>query len=269
MSDAAETVRGEQNMMKGIRSSRAFELDALRGLAVVMMMLHHLIYDLRYIMGMDVFAWQDSNFFIYWVRAPFLFLFLFISGICCSFSSNNFKRAAKTAAVAILFSVIFYGVSLVTDSEMYVFFNVLHLLALGTLFYAVLAYLERKRSFRGVNAVLILAGVLFLWLAYPLSKLSETLNPVLLPLSETFARGIGMADYMPLVPWMGIFLFGALFGRLHYLNRQSLFPKAPVTLKRIVLPFEFTGRNALLFYLLHQPIFIGVLYLFKFLGIMG
>jgi uncharacterized membrane protein len=256
-------------MINETRKNRAFELDAMRGLAVVMMMLHHLIFDLRYLMGLDVFAWQDSNFFIYWVRAPFVFLFLFISGICCSFSRNNFKRAAKTAAVAVLFSVIFYAVSRIAGSEMYVFFNVLHLLALGTLLYAGLTWLEQKRSFKGVNAVLILVGVLFLWLSYPLSKINETLQPALLPLAETFAKGIGMADYMPLVPWMGMFLFGALFGRLFYSNRQSLYPKAPPALKRVVFPFEFTGRHALLFYLLHQPIFIGALYLFKFLGIIG
>ena len=254
-------------MTDGLLNKRAFELDALRGLAVVMMMLHHLIFDLRYLMALDVFAWQESDFFIYWIRAPFVFLFLFISGICCSFSRNNFKRAAKTAAVAILFSAVFYVVSRVTQSEMYVFFNVLHLLALGTLFYAVLAFLEKKHSFKGVNAVLILSGILFLWLAFPLSRLTGTLNPFLLPLAEEFAQGVGMADYMPLVPWMGMFLFGALFGRLFYSNRQTLFPKAPVLLMRMVFPFEFTGRNALVFYLFHQPVFIGVLYLFRFLGI--
>ncbi len=255
--------------MNGLQKERAFELDAMRGLAVVMMMLHHLIFDLRYLMELDVFAWQESGFFIYWIRPPFVFIFLFISGICCSFSRNNFKRAAKTAAVAILFSMIFYIVSQVTQIEMYVFFNVLHLLALGTLFYAVLSFLENKRSFKGVNAVLILSGTLFLWLAFPLSRLTVTDYPFLLPVAEEFAQNIAMADYMPLVPWLGMFLSGALFGRLYYSNRQTLFPGAPILMKRIVLPFEFTGRNALVFYLLHQPVFIGILYLFRFLGIIG
>ena len=256
-------------MIKKIAGERAFELDALRGLAVVMMMLHHLIYDFRYVFGLDVFAWQDSYFFIEWVRAPFVFIFLFVSGICCSFSKNNFIRAAKTAIVAFLFSGIFYVLSILSDSEMYVYFNVLHLLALGTLIYAVLSLIEKKCSFKGVNAVLILSGVFFMWMAYPLSKISATFQPLLIPLSEQFAKGIGMADYMPMVPWLGIFFFGALFGRLYYREKKTLFANTAAPMRLITLPFEFVGRNALLFYVLHQPIIIGVLYLLRILGIMG
>lgn len=248
---------------------RAFELDALRGLSVIMMILHHLIYDLRYIIGLDVFAWQDSYFFIDWVRAPFVFIFLFVSGICCSFSRNNFIRAAKMAAAALLFSIVFYIVSIVLDSEMYVFFNVLHLLTFGTFLYAVLAWLEKRFSFRWGNAVLILLGILFLWMSYPLSNISASHIPALIPLSEQFALGVGMADYMPLVPWFGIFLFGALFGRLYYKEKESLCLLCPAIIVNILKPFGFVGRNAMLFYLFHQPIIIGALYLFQFLGIIG
>lgn len=256
-------------MTKIAPNERAFELDALRGLAVVMMMLHHLIFDLRYIFEIDVFAWQDSMFFIDWVRAPFVFIFLFVSGICCSFSKNNFVRAAKMAGVAILFSGIFFFVSIVSQSEMYVYFNVLHLLALGTLFYAILSYFEKKYSFKSVNAVLIFTGVLFLWLAYPLSHLPATYQPLLIPIFEGFTQGVGMADYMPLVPWAGMFIFGALFGRLYYNGRKTLFPGFPTKIKTIISPFEFIGRNALLFYLFHQPIILGILYLLRILGIIG
>ncbi len=257
------------NMTKELHSERAFELDALRGLAVIMMILHHFIYDLRYIFMLDVFAWQDSILFIDWVRAPFVFIFLFVSGVCCSFSKNNFIRAAKMAAVAFLFSLVFFIVSIVSHSELYVYFNVLHLLALGTLLYAILSFIEKKCSFKWVNAILILSGILFLWLSYPLSKLPETLQPLLVPLSEKFAKELGMADYMPMVPWFGMFLLGALFGRLYYKNRKTLFLKSAEKRRLATRPFEFVGRNALLFYLLHQPIMIGFLYLLRILGIIG
>lgn len=251
------------------QSSRAFELDFLRGLAIIMMMLHHFIFDLRYLLGLDVFAWQESYLFIYWIRAPFVFIFLFVSGICCSFSKNNFLRSLKMGIVAILFSVVFFAVSIFTQSEMYVVINVLHLLTLGTLLYAILEFYEKKHAFRYVDMILLFTMLLFLWLAYPLSEIPAMDIPALIPVHEKFAAGLGMADYMPLVPWFGLFVFGAFFGRIYYKKRQTLFPGCPVPLRQISVPFEFVGRNALIFYLLHQPVLLGVLYFLRFLGIIG
>lgn len=247
---------------------RAFELDFLRGLSIIMMILHHFIYDLRYVFELDVFAFQDSYIFIYWIRAFFVFIFLFVSGICCSFSRNNLKRSIKMGLVALLFSVVFYIVSKITDSEMFIIFNVLHLLALGTLLYSILSYFENKYSFKSGNIVLIFIGIVFLWLSYPLSYLDSYNIPALIPFHEKFAFNIGMADYMPLVPWFGLFIFGALFGRLYYSDKKSIFPSCPKGIRIISIPFEFVGRYALYFYLFHQVVVLGILYLLKFVGVL-
>ncbi|MHB1483156.1 MAG: heparan-alpha-glucosaminide N-acetyltransferase domain-containing protein [Saccharofermentanales bacterium] len=254
-------------MKKEINLQRAFEIDFLRGLAIIMMILHHFIYDIRYVMGIDLFAFQESFVFTEWIRAPFVFIFLFVSGISCSFSKNNFRRSAKMAGFALLFSGVFYVISIISGMEMYVIFNILHLLALGTLFYAILAFFEKKYDFNGVNAILIFTGVIFLWLSFPLSKLGVVDIPYLIPLFEGFDARFGMADYMPMVPWLGMFIFGALFGRLYYKDRQTLLPAIHAKTRYVTLPFEFVGRNSLLFYVLHQPVLIGVLYLLRFLGI--
>ena len=38
--------------------ARVFELDFLRGLALLMMVLHHLIYDLRFLLKLDVLLFR-------------------------------------------------------------------------------------------------------------------------------------------------------------------------------------------------------------------
>jgi uncharacterized membrane protein len=248
--------------------NRAFELDFLRGLAIIMMILHHMIYDLRYIMGIDIFAWQESYFFEYWIRAPFVFIFLIVSGICCTFSRSNIRRSLKMAAVAVAFSAVFYIVSIVSKSEMYVFFNIIHILAVGTFLYSVLEWMEKKRFIRDIRLPLLALVIVFMWLEYPLSKLPESFIPVLLPLHEQFAFGLGMADYMPLVPWIGLFFAGAVIGRLFYANKESLLPDAPAAVRRISVPFEFVGRNSLVFYLFHQPALLLVLYLLRITGVL-
>lgn len=247
--------------------NRVFELDFLRGLAIIMMILHHLIYDLRYIMDLDIFAWQESYFFEYWVRAPFVFIFLIVSGICCTFSKSNIRRSIKMGAVAIAFSAVFFIISIYSKTEMYVIFNIIHILAVGTLIYSILEYLEKK-IIKDIRLPLLMLVVIFMWLEYPLSKLPATFMPILLPLHEQFASGIGMADYMPLVPWIGLFFAGAVIGRIFYSQRQSLLPEPPAAVRRIAGPFEFVGRNSLVFYIFHQPVLLLTLYLLRTAGIL-
>jgi uncharacterized membrane protein len=247
---------------------RAFELDFLRGLAIIMMILHHLIYDLRYIMGLDLFAWQESYFFEYWLRAPFVFIFLAVSGVCCTFSSSNIRRSGKMALVAAGFSAVFFAVSTFTDSEMYVIFNVIHILAVGTFLYAVLEVLASKGIIRDLRMPLLILVVVFLWLEYPLSAMDRGFVPVLIPLHDHFSIGLGMADYMPLVPWIGLFFAGALFGRLFYAQKQSLFPNPPPVVQGVTAPFAFVGRHSLLFYILHQPIVLAILFLLRWMEVL-
>ena len=58
-----------ENVLKE-NKNRILEIDLLRGLAVFLMMLHHLIFDLRYIVGLDVFAFQESSWFVFFLQ-PF------------------------------------------------------------------------------------------------------------------------------------------------------------------------------------------------------
>ena len=70
-----------------------------------------------------------------------------------------------------------------------------------------------------------------------------------------------MADYMPLLPWLGVFLIGCLIGRVCYTERRSLLPAKNKTAKAITAPVEFVGRHSLIIYLVHQPIVYGIMYL--------
>jgi uncharacterized membrane protein len=244
------------------RRARAFELDALRGLALFMMLLHHLIFDLRYMMGIDVFAFQETWWFENLLRPLFLNVFLIVSGICCSFSRSNTKRGLRLLAVAVGFTIVTSLASVWTHTDLYIIFNVLHLLAVGTLLYAALNQPEKRRGQRliGVDvALLILMGVT-LWLASLLPHWQSAGNYWLLPLGLYPADRIGMADYLPLIPWLGFFLMGALIGRVAYAKGCSAFPNAPGWLVATARPFGFIGKHSLLIYALHQPIFLAVLY---------
>ena len=67
------------------KKDRAFELDALRGVAIVMMMFMHFSYDIRYEFGFDTFEYLRSAWFWTFVHPIIIVLFVGLSGICCSF----------------------------------------------------------------------------------------------------------------------------------------------------------------------------------------
>lgn len=130
---------------------RIAELDFLRGLAIVLMIGHHTIFDLRHIYGLDILAFQDTVWFMDWIRPVILFLFLTVSGISCSFSRNNFRRGIKLLLFALGVTAAFELVSHFSAFEMHVYFNVFHLLTLGIFFYALLT-LGESRGRSGQNS---------------------------------------------------------------------------------------------------------------------
>lgn len=252
------------------KPGRAFELDALRGLALFMMILHHLIFDLRYMLHLDVFAFQETWWFNNLLRPVFLNVFIVVSGISCTFSRNNTKRGLRLTGVALLFNLVFAGVSFFTGDEFYIIFSVLHLLAAGILLYSLLTVGERKqkKQLLHVDVIILLLGAVILWAAVLLADLQGKTGYWLIPFGLLPPDGIGMADYLPLIPWLGFFLVGAAIGRLVYTNRQSAFPGAPHQLLELSRPFCFLGRHSLLVYILHQPVLLAILYSLRFLGIL-
>ncbi|MDE6660119.1 MAG: DUF1624 domain-containing protein, partial [Eubacterium sp.] len=66
------------------------------------------------------------------------------------------------------------------------------------------------------------------------------------------------ADYFPLLPWLFMFLFGAIFGK--YAKEEKLPAFAYNSHSRVL---QFVGKNSLWFYLAHQPVLYGMMYLIK------
>jgi uncharacterized membrane protein len=248
---------------------RAFELDALRGLALMLMVLHHFAFDMRYVMGFDIFAFQETWWFENLLRPVFLNVFLIVSGICCSFSRSNTKRGLRLLGVAMLFTVATSILAITTGESFSILFNVLHLLALGTLLYAGLTFWERKtgQKQRWVDVVLLLFSSVVLWFSSLLPHWASQGSYWLLPFGLLPNPVIGMADYLPIIPWLGFFTIGAVIGRQVYASQASAFPRTPEWLVTGSRPLMFVGRNSLLIYALHQPLILAILFGLRQIGL--
>lgn len=267
-------------------NDRAFELDALRGLSIFLMICHHLIWDIRYILGYtELFKFEKGYFFNYVLQPLFLCCFILISGVCCTFSRNNLKRSLRLMIGALTLSLIMALASFVLlklemisdlkQEGLFVFFNILHLLTVGTF----LCYIVEKAESRSkradsppdpvmlnspsswTNSILIISA-LILFVAEPfVRKMSQRVDTyAFLPFGVLPESYISMGDYLPMVPWLGVFLVGMVLGRILYSGKMTLFPGAPLTLRRITRPFEWIGRHSLFVYLIHQPILLAILF---------
>lgn len=262
------------------KNLRAFELDALRGLSIVMMLCHHFIFDVRYILNIDAFAFQNSFLFNNFFQPLFLCVFLSVSGICCQFSKNNLRRAVRMGIAAMTLSVMMGVFSVLFDEGLFVFFNILHLLTVGTFIYWLIDKLEakiaRKESIQPQeiiivqsrnNAYFLIAAMFFFIGMQVLPEISGKVDTYwLLPFGILPKDYLSMGDYLPMIPWLGVFLIGIVIGRTAYRDRKSLFPGAPPTFLKITKPFEWVGRNSLVVYLVHQPIMLAILFGGRYFG---
>lgn len=247
-------VTGAANAPGG-RPPRIWEIDFLRGLAIILMVGYHLLFDLAEFRGVRRFLGFSTDLSTAaWTAAQLVFagLFVVLSGTSSTLSRNNLRRGLRLLAVSFLVTAATY----VFDPESAVWFGILQCLAVSMLLYG--AAFVKARA-----AVCAAWGAPVIALAAALPAVKRTLavrTDWLMPLGLT-SPSFSSFDYFPLIPWLGIFLVGAALGKSAYASRRSLLPwRLPVTFVNVA------GRHSLLIYLVHQPVIMGVLYLLSKAG---
>jgi len=223
-------------------SKRIWELDLLKGLALVLMIYFHIVYDLDVIFQYGV----DSSSLLNDLTAKASgSLFIFAAGVSSYLTHNNFKRAARVLGIALLITLLTY----LYDPGMVITFGILHFLGTSI----ILSLLFRQVPPFG----LLVLGVAAILGAPVLTGLPLPHHWLLFPLGIAPETAIS-SDYYPLLPWFGVFLLGNGAGKWFYKDRRSIFEGSPAN--RLL---TMAGRHTLLIYLIHQPIIIGVIYMFK------
>ena len=214
-------------------------LDAWRGTAVIVMLGWHLCWDLA---AYGVFSPVKMFSPIAGMARMFIvFSFVLISGISCRYSRSNARRAAKTLLCALAVSAVMWYIG---DP---VWFGTLHLLGCCMALYA--AFGERFAKLPPAKTALV-CMVLFTFFLVLTDRVRVTA-----PWFWAFGfrtRQFYSADYYPLFPWLFLFLTGTVVGgklQPGVLDEGRTFPAWLCAL----------GRKALWIYMLHQPIFMGIL----------
>lgn len=159
------------------KRNRIWEIDFLRGVCVILMILDHLAILLGSYFGNQWYGFgfaqrgvgdSFTTFCYNWINGSassvrdvihpiVLFIFFSISGISCTFSRNNAKRGFQLLAVALIYTLGSYiAQNQMGISGVFVAFGVLDFLAVSMLLYALISFLTRDNRLAMIIASIVL-----------------------------------------------------------------------------------------------------------------
>lgn len=230
-------------------------LDCARGIALIAMASYHFLWDLA------DFGYLEHNYpSTGWPRLyarAIATTFLFLSGFSLYLAHRDGirwrpfgKRLAMIAGAAVMVTIgTWFAIP-----HGFIFFGILH--AIAAMSVIGLAFLRLPWFINLANAALVIA-------------LPNLYRDAMF--DQPWLWWVGLStkmrlsfDYVPIFPWFGLFLIGIasapLFLRLSGM-RQIASRKTPYSL--VAGAFSYLGRHSLVFYLIHQPILISMLYLYS------
>lgn len=234
-------------------ASRFREIDTARGIAILMMIVFHMVFDLNFFMIVPV---DVSTGFWRWFAMATASLFLFVVGI--SLVVSHARSTTKLSGFALTKKFLKRGAGifalglLVTLAtwlylpEGFILFGILHLIGVSVMLFPLFF---RFGKYNIILGLLCVAGGFFI---------GTIQGPVwLLPLG-IYPASFTSVDYTPLIPWFGAVLVGVGVGEFLYTGGFRRFT-VPHLSDRIAVPLAFLGQHSLLIYLVHQPVIILLL----------
>jgi uncharacterized membrane protein len=232
-----------------------FRLDAVdlaRGIALLAMFVFHFAYNLSYFGLIETHVPSEPGW--RWFARLIAGSFLTLVGVSLVLATRHglnrrayLKRLAMVAGAAALVTLGTYFAM----PRSFIFFGILHHVALAS----VLALPFLRLPVLAVAGAAVIAFVLPFLVAHPLLD-----EPWLVWIG--FSRiPIATADFVPVFPWFGCVLGGIVLARLAFpMLQDSRIAdwQAKALPARLVV---WGGRHSLLVYLVHQPVFIGLLML--------
>jgi len=248
-------------------SPRFAELDIARTLAILMMIVYHIAFDLSYFFGVYDLKMNEGGWKILQLSTVILFLILVGVSFVISWERTRISGFRTAAAIwkylkrgllvfccAMLITIATY----ILDPSTYIRFGILHMIGISIIL------LPFFRRFREWN---VLIGLLIIIIGYSMTYIQDLIINFQFQISNSqlflpfgiIPPNFTTLDYYPLFPWFGIILIGVALGDFFYI-RSGIIPKPTNKITRIL---SVPGRHALLIYLIHQPIILTILNIYS------
>ncbi|MGH1578672.1 heparan-alpha-glucosaminide N-acetyltransferase [Planktotalea sp.] len=235
-------------------------IDIARTLALIAMVIFHFTYDLE-LFG---FAPQGTMASLEWrlFAQGIAGSFIFLSGVSLVIATLGGplalrKYLRRLAMLALAAAAVTIG-TYFANGPAFVRFGILHLLFAASL----LGPLALRAPFW----LTLASGAIILGLPH-LANWPFLGDVRLLWIGVTKAPMPGMVDYVPLIPWLGVFLIGMAAAQL--IARLGKWPNIAALIdptKPLAKCLSWPGQHSLAIYLIHQPVLFGAVYLARILA---
>lgn len=238
-------------------TKRFWEIDFLRSIAIIMMVIYHGLYVINDY-GYLNFDLEAGFWGLFGEITAILFILLVGVSLSLSYSRHNnkkdFKKFLFRGIKIFSWGLIITFITWIFLTEGFIIFGVLHFIGLAI----ILAYPFLKyrffNLFLGINIIMIglfLQNYIFnfkylLWLGF-------------------VPNGFYTLDYFPILPWFGFVLVGIFLGNSFYPEYKRLIKTLNLD-NKLINQFNLLGQNSLKIYLLHIPVLI---FFFLILGLLN
>jgi uncharacterized membrane protein len=231
---------------------RLGKLDVLRGIALIAMATYHTTWDFEFFGYLEPGSTGHGPLKLYarCIASTFLILVGF-SLVLAHGRGIRWRHFAIRLGQIIIAALAITIATYLFTPDSFVFFGILHEIAAASLLG--LLFLRLPALITAIAAACVIAAPHYL-------ASSAFDAPWLWPLGLS-GTAIRSNDFVPLFPWFGAVLAGmALAKTLRHFDMLQLFAGniKPDWLDR---GLRFIGRHSLAFYLIHQPVLIGCVYL--------
>ncbi len=237
-------------------------LDAMRGLAMLWMTGFHFCFDLSH------FGYWQQHFLSdpFWLTQRTLIVSLFL---CCAgwaqalavVHGQGWARFWRRWSQVALCALAVTAGSWWMFPGSYISFGVLHGVAVMLLLVRTGVALGGARVHLGWLGALALLCLILPGLLVPQIPVPwvEAFNGRLLNWLGLVTQKPFTQDYVPVLPWLGVLLLGFVAGLWTERRRE---PSPGRRLPRVLMPLATLGRWSLSYYMLHQPVLMGLLLAF-------
>jgi uncharacterized membrane protein len=227
-------------------NNRIFSIDVLRTFAIVLMVIFHFIYDLKFFGYVD---WNTPDgegwrTFRHVILTSF-FICLGASLHLSYQSSINWNKFGKRLVQILASALAISLVSLLMVPNNYIYFGVLHFIAVASILCIIFANKPRISLIIGL-AIITVYNIGWVSGIWPFNYIRDQL--------PTYSN-----DYVGLFPWLGVVLAGIWFASTSFLKNDPLQRFNKNTW------IAFPGKHSLVIYLIHQPAFFAIFGLIKYL----
>ncbi|WP_332747987.1 DUF1624 domain-containing protein [Hydrogenophaga sp.] len=239
-------------------TQRLDRIDLLRASAMLWMTAYHFCFDLNFFRLIREDFYRDP--FWTWQRTAIVSLFLFTAGLSQAVAVHQgqtwarfWRRWLQVAGAALLVT----AGSLLVFPGSFIYFGVLHGIAV---------MLIVVRLTAGWGAWLWLLGTLAIGLKWAAPSIMvawpalEVFNTPWLNWLGVISRKPVTEDYVPLLPWLGVMWWGVAAGRWALRNHPQ-WPGNDAPARGVNKALVLMGRWSLSYYLLHQPVLMGLIWL--------